>query len=61
MVALDMVCIQRVLVLGVADNNKGKTALQKGSLSLFLSVYREGGKKKKCHTAEGRLDGSLIK
>lgn len=57
LLALDMVCIQRVLVLGVADNSKKKkkrkNALQTGNISFFLLYYR----KRKCQISEGRING----
>lgn len=41
--ALDMVCMQKVLVRGVADNNKGgkKTVLQKGNVSFFYTREKQ--------------------
>ena len=49
LLALDMMCIQRVLVPGVADNNKGSNCPSKGKRFSFSFIRLKQDKKKMSH------------
>lgn len=59
--ALDMVCIQRVLVLGVADNDEGKNCPSKGKQFILSFMLQKQRIKGECYISKRGIKGACIK
>lgn len=56
--ALDMVCIQRVLVLGVADNDEGKNCPSKGKQFILSFMLKKQRIKGECYISKRGIKGT---